>query len=185
HNLAKVMLIKDEIYVATMLTDSEKYKRDRRRFNVNLSQGDRISYRHYNVPEVHLFGRIYRLPPVRTRDWQLKILSRLKFLRPILFKHACESDFRDWYEQELVEKLEWHGPKDYKRWVAILSVPETVTGFREIRYPKIEAARARGEKLLKTDPELFELEPAPSERAVSAARVQVPLVKRSYERFSV
>ncbi len=54
-NLAKVMLIKDEVYVAAMLTSPEKYRKDRRRYNVNPSRGDKITYRHHNRPEfVHL-----------------------------------------------------------------------------------------------------------------------------------
>ena len=45
-NLAKVMLIKDEIYVAALSTSPEKYKRDRRRFGVNPANGDRLSLIH-------------------------------------------------------------------------------------------------------------------------------------------
>ena len=41
-NLAKVMMIKDEVYVSMLYTSPEKYKRDRRRFNVNPANGDSI-----------------------------------------------------------------------------------------------------------------------------------------------
>ena len=172
-NLAKVMLIKDEIYVSAMLTSPEKYKRDRRRFNVNPANGDRIVYRHFNVPEIHLLGRTFRLPPIRTRDWQLRVMSKMRFLRPILFRHQRETTFRDWYAQQLVDKLDWQGSRDYQRWLAILSTPETVTGYREAgrRYMKMETAQQRAEQYLATDPELFE---PPSDRPAPAAAVRSP-----------
>ena len=157
HQLAKVMLIKDEIYVAAMCTSPEKYKQDRRRFNVNPAHGDQISYRHHNVPEIELAGRTFRLPAIRTRDWQHKLLGRMRFLRPLLFAHRREAAFRDWYEA-LVDRFEATTPRNYQRWLAILNVPKSVTGFREVRYPKMEAARQRAETWLKADPELFEPE---------------------------
>lgn len=154
-NLAKVMLVKDEIYVAAMLTNPEKYKRDRRRFNVNPSIGDRIIYRHYNRPEFDLFGKKIRFE-WKSRDWQLRLMSRMKFLRNLMPKwHQRERAFRDWYEN-LVDQFVYDGPRDYQRWVRILSVPSDVTGYREVRYPKMEQARRQADQLLATDPELFE-----------------------------
>ncbi|HEX7010346.1 MAG TPA: DUF6537 domain-containing protein, partial [Phycisphaeraceae bacterium] len=153
-NLAKVMLIKDEVYVAALLTNPEKYKRDRRRYNVNPERGDRIIYRHHNRPEFELLGLTLRFE-WKSRDWQLRLLSGARFLRRLLPQwHQQERQFRDWYES-IVDRLEWHGPRDYQRWVAILSAPASVTGFREVRYPKMEAARRRAEQLLVMDPESF------------------------------
>jgi indolepyruvate ferredoxin oxidoreductase len=154
-NLAKVMLIKDEIYVSTLLTSPEKYKRDRKRFNVNPERGDKITYRHHNRPEFDIFGRRIRFE-WKARDWQLRIMSSGAFLRKILPGwHIRERQFRDWYMQ-LVDRIEWNGDRDYQRWVAILSTPEPVTGYREIRYPKQDAAVRRAEKLLAMDPDSFE-----------------------------
>ena len=169
-NLAKVMLIKDEIYVAALCTSPEKYKRDRRRFNVNPANGDRISYRHFNVPEIELWGRVLRLPAIRTRDWQHRLLRRMRFLRPLLFPHAREAAFRDWYEQ-LVDRWEYDGPREYQRWLAVLSTPQAVTGFREVRYPKMDSARRRAEEFLGMDAHLFEPPTdGPQQRAPIPAR---------------
>ena len=169
-NLAKVMLIKDEIYVAALCTSPEKHKRDRRRFNVNPAHGDRIIYRHYNVPEIELFGRTLRLPALKTRDWQHRLLARSRWLRPLLFPHRREATFRDWYEA-IVDRLAPASPRDYERWLAIVSAPHTVTGYREVRSPKMEAARQRAEQWLKSDPELFE-----PESAAPRASVKLPVL---------
>ena len=47
----KVMAIKDEVYVAHLLTSPEKRERDRARFKIDAANGDRIHYRHLNRPE--------------------------------------------------------------------------------------------------------------------------------------
>jgi indolepyruvate ferredoxin oxidoreductase len=149
-NLAKVMLIKDEVYTAAMLTNPEKYKRDMRRFNVNPARGDRIKYKHYNRPEFVIFGRKVRFH-WHSRDWQLRIMAGCGFLRNVLPGwHRREREFRDWYER-LVDQAAWSSDQQYEKWLAALRVPEQVTGFREIRYPKQEAARARAEAILNDD----------------------------------
>ncbi len=172
-NLAKVMLIKDEIYTAAMLTSPEKYKRDKRRFNVNPERGDRILYKHHNRPEFEVLGRTIRFE-WKSRDWQLRLMAGCGFLRRMLPGwHRRERDFRDWYEQ-LVEQFEFHGPRDYQRWLAILSTPEPVTGFREVRYPKMDAARAKAEQLLDTDPESYD--PEGEAKARETGVVQLPVL---------
>ncbi len=154
-NLAKVMLIKDEVYVSALLTSPEKYRRDRKRFNVNPERGDKIIYRHHNRPEFEVFGRRIRFD-FKARDWQLRIMSSCAFLRRLMPGwHIREKQFRDWYEQ-LVDRLDWHGGRDYQRWAAILDTPKAVTGYREVRYPKMEAARKQAEQLLAMDPQSFE-----------------------------
>ena len=49
------MCVKDEFYVAHLLTSFEKLRRDRQRYNVNASNGDRIRYRRTFHPR--FFGR--------------------------------------------------------------------------------------------------------------------------------
>ncbi|MCX5660623.1 MAG: thiamine pyrophosphate-dependent enzyme [Planctomycetota bacterium] len=163
-NLAKAMLIKDEVYVAAQLTNPEKLKRDRRRFNVIPERGDRILYKHYNRPEFDFMGLHVRFE-WKSRDWQLRLMARMGFLRSLMPRwHRREREFRDWYET-LVDRFDWtpeKGPRDYQRWLAILGVPEPVTGFREVRYPKMEAAKLRAEQLLAMDPELFEPNAGPA-----------------------
>ena len=176
-NLAKVMLIKDEIYVSAMLTSPEKYKRDRRRYNVNESRGDRILYKHHNRPEFDFIGRHFRFE-WKSRDWQLRVMAGQQWLRKALPKwHERERYHRDHYET-LVDRFDadaHRNDRDYARWVAILRTPETVTGYREVRYPKIDAAVERAETLLKTPPAEYqpgELPPI-GLPAAAAARVVV------------
>ncbi len=161
-NLAKVMLIKDEVYVSALLTNPEKYKRDRRRFNVNPDRGDRIVYKHHNRPEFEVFGRRIRFE-FKARDWQLRLMSRARFLRNLLPGwHKREREHRDWYET-LVDRLSFDSneyDRDYERWLAIVSTPQSVTGYREVRYPKIEASVRQAEALLATEPADFTPPPA-------------------------
>ena len=174
-SLAKVMLIKDEVYVSALLTNPDKYKRDRRRFNVNLANGDRMIYRHYNRPEFHIFGHRIQFE-WKSRDWQLRLMARGRVLRKLMPKwHAKEKAFRNWYE-DLVDRLDYNGPRDYERWVAILSAPANVKGFRDEgkRYQKQDAARRRVEELLASDPELFE--PEVVQNPDKAPRVPLPVL---------
>lgn len=146
-NLAKVMLIKDEPYVAAMLTSPEKYKRDQRRWKINESRGDKVTYRHFNRPEFVLFGKRIKFN-WRSKDWELRMMAGATFLRKLLPQwHRAERGFRDWYTT-LVDRFEWQSEGDYAKWEQILRCPETVTGYREVRYPKMDAARARAERLL-------------------------------------
>ncbi|MDH3583785.1 MAG: 2-oxoacid:acceptor oxidoreductase family protein, partial [Phycisphaerae bacterium] len=146
-NLAKVMLIKDEVYVSGLLTSPEKYKRDQRRLKVNPARGDRITYRHHNRPEFVLFGRRIRFQ-WRSRDWQLKLMGRCRWLRSILPAwHRREREFRDWYDG-LLDRAAWADDGQYRQWLAALKTVEEVRGYREVRYPKMEAARARTEAIL-------------------------------------
>jgi len=158
-NLAKVMLVKDEIYVAALLTSPDKYRRDRRRHNVNPAHGDRILYRHYTRPEFSLLGRSFRLPMIKARDWQLRLLAQMKFLRKFIIRHEREHAFRHWYEK-LVDQIACQTPREYQRWLSILGSVDLVNGYREIRYPKMTAAQRRADELLATPPEQFE--PAPT-----------------------
>jgi indolepyruvate ferredoxin oxidoreductase len=155
-NLAKVMLIKDEVYVSAMLTSPEKYQRDRRRFNVNPSRGDRIIYKHHNRPEFVLFGQSIKFN-WKSSDWQLRIMSRSGWLRKVLPGwHTRERQFRDWYIR-LVDRAAWESDAEYQQWAYALSTPETVTGYRQVRYPKQESARALSEAILSGAVSLDEL----------------------------
>ena len=83
-----------------------------------------------------------------TRDWQLRLMKRLRFLRQLLPAwHGDEKDFRDWY-LSLVERFDANEEKTYSLWVKILQVPEEVRGYREIRKPKMQEARRRAAELL-------------------------------------
>ncbi len=145
-NLGKVMMIKDEVYVAMMYTSPEKYRRDRRRFSVNPANGDKIKYLHLNRPEFEIAGFKLRFH-LKGRDWHMRILRHCRWLRTLLPGwHAREKVFRDWY-MRLVDTCELHEPWLYNLWLDIMRSPEPVTGFREVRYPKMDAAQSRVKEL--------------------------------------
>jgi indolepyruvate ferredoxin oxidoreductase len=146
------MAIKDEIFVAHQLTSEEKRRRDAARFSIDPARGDRLSYRHLNRPQFTLWGREFAWN-MKTRDWMLNIMKRLKWLRRVLPDwHQPEREFRDWYLSLLPEfEQASRQQADYARFVEVLRLPEEVSGYREIRYPKMAAARARAEKLLRAE----------------------------------
>lgn len=144
-NLAKLMLIKDEFYVAHLLTSFEKLRRDRQRYNVNPANGDRIRYRRTFHPR--FFGRQV---DIRTPHWALYVLRNLRFLRRVIprWRHE-ERLFLAWYER-LIDGLAHIQPAgdDYGVYLEALRTVESVTGYAEIRRPKMEAARSKAEQLL-------------------------------------
>jgi indolepyruvate ferredoxin oxidoreductase len=163
-NLHKVMAIKDEVYVAHLLTSVEKRRRDRARHHVDPARGDRICYRHLNRPQVTLLGRDLAWN-MKTRDWMLYLVKQMRWLRRLLPEwHRQEKEFRDWYVG-LVSQIARSAaePAQYDTLLRILRLPETVTGYREIRYPKMAAARAQAEAWL------WELARAPAPAAPGVA----------------
>jgi indolepyruvate ferredoxin oxidoreductase len=145
--LHKVMEIKDEIYVAHLLTSPEKYKKDAKRYKVDLKGGDRILYKHINRPHFDILGLAIEFD-VETRDWMLQAAKRMKFLRTLLPSwHRREKAFRSWY-QEMVDRFEYENSAEYRRWVRALSVPEEVRGYRHIRYPKMDQAMEKARVIL-------------------------------------
>ncbi len=147
-NLHRVMAIKDEVYVAYQLSSDEKYERDRDRYNVHPELGDRMIHRHLNRPEFTFGGRTLRFK-MRTRPWMLRLMRRGKFLRRLMPSwHAREKAFREWYF-DLADRFA--APLDgeaYATWLKILRLPEETTGYREVRYPKLDLARQRAAEML-------------------------------------
>ena len=147
-NLHRVMAIKDEVYVAWLLSNEEKYERDRDRYNVRPELGDKMIHRHLNRPEFTLGGHHFRFK-LRTQPWMLRLMRRGKFLRRMLPTwHAKERAFRAWYF-DLADQFA--APADsasYATWLKILRLPEEATGFREVRYPRMALAQKRAEEML-------------------------------------
>jgi indolepyruvate ferredoxin oxidoreductase len=147
-NLHRVMAIKDEVYVAYLLSSEEKVESDRERYNVRPELGDRMIHRHLNRPEFTVGGRTIRFK-LRTQPWMLRLMRRGKFLRRLLPAwHARERAFRGWYF-ELADRFA--APANgaaYATWLQLLRLPEEATGYREIRYPRMAAAQKRAEELL-------------------------------------
>ena len=137
-NLAKVMLVKDEVYVSYLLTRFEKKHRDILKYGVDIANGDRIVYRHHTKPEFKLFNWRVRIN-LTTTDWMLQLVSRLKFLRKIPGWHGEEKRFGEWY-MKLPSRLDLATDESYALAARILDCPADVTGYREIRYPKMRQA---------------------------------------------
>ena len=151
-NLAKVMLIKDEPYVAYLLTRYEKKIRDMQKFGVDEANGDRIVYRHHTSPEFPIGKYRLRLK-ITTTDWMLDIVRRLKVLRMIPGWHKREVQFREWYVG-LLDRVKLDTQGDYDTAVQVLRVAEDVKGYREVRYPTMDAAKATVNTLLSDRPKL-------------------------------
>ena len=147
--LHKVMLIKDEVYVAHLLTSETKLRRDKELYNVDESNGDRIKYVHLNRPRFTVMGRALQWD-MNTRNWQLNLMKRMKFLRRLLSQwHKLEKVFRAWYIAEVIDTFAPHDKESYEDHVAALEVPEEIRGYREVRYPKMENARKKVKELLR------------------------------------
>ena len=146
--LHKVMLIKDEIYVSHLLTSQEKLQRDKERYGIDESNGDKIKYVHLNRPHFRILGIDFE-GEMSTRNWQLSLMKRMKFLRRWLSQwHANEKSFRDWYVSEVVDTFAPADTESYEKHVSALETPEEVRGYREVRYPKMEIAKEKVEKLI-------------------------------------
>ncbi len=147
HNLHRTMCIKDEVFVAHQLTTEKKYARDRARFGIDPARGDRLSYVHLNRPAFAILGKEIEFD-MKTRDWMLRLVRRAGFLRRLMPAwHTRERAFRDWYESDVLGAV-CAGRLDRDAADEALRLPEHVTGFRQIRYPKEDAARARFAELL-------------------------------------
>lgn len=137
--LYKVMAIKDEVYVAYLLTRDEERLELKNLYQIDPKRGDRVQVRYKNKPEFILFGQRIRFR-IDTQPWQLHLMRRMKWLRQLMpYWHLQEKQFRDWYI-ELVRDFKYNNKMEYDRYVSALSTPEIVKGYREIRYPKLEQA---------------------------------------------
>jgi indolepyruvate ferredoxin oxidoreductase len=146
-NLAKVMLIKDEPYVSYLLTRYEKKQRDIAKYGIDAANGDKLIYRHHTNPEFNIGKRRIRMK-LTTTDWQLKLVSKMKWWRKLPGWHVRECAFRDWYIG-LIDRVSLAGDVEYGQALKALKSPEMVSGYREVRYPKMDAARAMAEAELR------------------------------------
>ena len=149
-NLHRVMAIKDEVYVAWLLTSDEKYEQDRDRYNARPELGDRMIHRHLNRPEFTFGGYNLRFK-LKSRPWMLRLMRRAKFLRRLLPAwHAKERAFRSWYFDLADQFVAPADAASYATWLKILRLPEEATGYREVRYPRMELAQKRAEEMLRS-----------------------------------
>jgi indolepyruvate ferredoxin oxidoreductase len=148
--LAKFMLIKDEPYVAQLLTRYEKKQRDIAKYGVDIANGDRIVYRHHTRPEFNIGQRRIRFD-ITTTDWMLHVVRRMKWWRKLPGWHARETGFRDWYVG-LLDRIDL--ANDHAQAVKILKCHEDVSGYREVRYSKMDAVRETVENELRMAPKV-------------------------------
>jgi indolepyruvate ferredoxin oxidoreductase len=149
-NLHKAMIIKDEVYVAHLLTSEEKTLRDNHRYHVDPARGDKIVYRHLNRPEFNVLGRDIRFK-FSPKKWHLNLLKHFRWLRRVMPAwHRREREFRDWYIRLVENFRNVDGKLAYERSVEALRCIELVRGYREIRYPKMDEAKRKVEALLNT-----------------------------------
>ncbi len=163
-NLAKVNLVKDEPYVAYLLTRYEKKQRDIVKYNVDTLNGDWLRYRHHTSPEFNIGKYRFRFK-ITTTDWQLHLVRRMKWWRRLPGWHLREVAFRDWYTK-LIDRVNLDDA-GYDQAVRVLNCPEDVSGYREVRYPKMDRARAAVEAELA--PTFGAETPAPAISASPAA----------------
>jgi hypothetical protein len=150
-NLAQVMLIKDEPYVAYLLTRYEKKQRDIAKYGIDVSNGDRIIYRHHTSPEFNIGKHRIRLQ-ITTHDWHLKIVQHMKWWRKLPGWHRREVEFRDWYIG-LLDRVRLNDA-GYEQAVHVLRCAQKATGYREVRYPKMEEVRTQVEAELTRIPKV-------------------------------
>lgn len=146
-NLARLMMIKDEPYVAYLLTRYEKIQRDALKYNIDFDNGDEVEYSWHNVPElpIPLVGKIKI--PITTRPWMHRIFRNTKFLRKLPSWHRREKEFRDWYIG-LLDRIDLQSDGGYHNALRVLGMPGEATGYREVRYPKIDRVKQEAESLL-------------------------------------
>ncbi|NOY05404.1 MAG: hypothetical protein GXO82_02030 [Chlorobi bacterium] len=147
-SLYKVMAIKDEIWVAELLTREEKYRHDRQRFNIDPARGDEISYVHFNRPSFDVFG-VHVEWNMKTYDWMLRALRNMRFLRRWMPAwHRREREFRNWYRDEVINAYIEGRFLSRRDAVSVLKAPQDCTGYREIVYHKYDLARELMSSLL-------------------------------------
>jgi indolepyruvate ferredoxin oxidoreductase len=146
-NLARLMMIKDEPYVAYLLTRYEKIQRDAQKYNVDFDNGDEVDYSWHNVPEIPIpfVGKIR--VPITTRPWMHRIFRNTKFMRKLPSWHRREKEFREWYIG-LLDRIDLQSDSGYHNALRVLSAPGEATGYREVRYPKMDRVKQESEALL-------------------------------------
>ncbi|MFI4861365.1 MAG: DUF6537 domain-containing protein [Phycisphaerales bacterium JB063] len=148
---ARAMVVPDEVYLAALLTSPTRYRRDRRRLNIALERGDKVSYRHVVRPEFDLFKRHIAFN-LTLGERALRLLARLRFIRRVRTGWYREQrDLRDLYLQTLAGVSDTTALSDYRKWCEIASTAATISGRGETRRQAVRDARARLDRLVAVD----------------------------------
>jgi indolepyruvate ferredoxin oxidoreductase len=84
---------------------------------------------------------------VTTRPWMHKIVRHFKALRLLPGWHRRDREFREWYIS-LLDRVDLTSEQSYANALKVLQAIDDVTGYREVRYPKMDRARRDVEQLL-------------------------------------
>lgn len=148
---ARVMIVPDEVYLASLLTSPSRYRRDRRRLNVALERGDKVSYLHVVRPEFDLFKRHIAFT-LTLGERSLRLLARLHVVRRVRAGWYREQrGLRDLYLQTLAGVSDTADLSDYRKWCAIASSTARIAGRGEARRQAVREARARLDRLVAVD----------------------------------
>ena len=126
HNLAAAMLIKDSVFEAELGTSPEKLAHDRRKYNVNPANGDRISYRYLWKRKFSLGGREIPLR-LSLYKYQLELLKRMSWIRLLLKRwNQRELNYLKLYEKR-VDEFAYDSVDDYSQQLHKLGTPMCVS----------------------------------------------------------
>ncbi|MFN3168294.1 MAG: DUF6537 domain-containing protein [Phycisphaeraceae bacterium] len=146
--LSRAMLIPDEVYLAALLTAPARYRRDRRRLNISLERGDKISYVHLLRPEFDLFKRRVGFT-VALGDRALKTIAGLHVLRRIRPGwYRAQRAFRDQYVNALTDLPLPKSEAAYRHAREVIGSTAVILGRGEVRRASVAKARRQLEKLL-------------------------------------
>lgn len=146
--LERAMLIPDEVYLAALLTAPQRYRRDRRRLNISLERGDKVSYVHLLRPEFDFFKRRVGFT-VTLGERAIKTLAGLHLLRRIRPGwYRTQRAFRDLYLRSLADLTPPQTEAAYQHALEIVASTAGIRGRGDVRRDSVLAARRRLEKLV-------------------------------------
>ncbi len=126
--LAKTYFIKDEIMVAHIMVSPMQRKINTKNYK---KLGTRYKITHINRPSFDIMGKKFEFD-INPKDWMLKVMRHLRFLRKILFSwHKKEREIAFDIRTKLLEEI----PKlDVQSYYSELKKLDNIKGYREIRY---------------------------------------------------
>lgn len=121
NNLASAMLIKDLVFISELATSPEKYARDRKKYNINLANGDSITYRHLMHLNWEFRGKPRHLR-LSVPGFALKTIKQMKWLRKLPRWRTTDMAFRTRYF-DLIAGFHYTNRDEYDQAVSQLESP--------------------------------------------------------------